>query len=59
MVTPNLSDAAKHVVDGAAIGATIATIAGWLPPIAALMSIVWLGMQMYTWCASRKWEGKR
>ena len=37
----------KHTLDWAAVGAAAATVAGWLPPLAALMSIVWLGLQMY------------
>lgn len=36
----------KHIIDWASIATTVATVAGWLPPLAALMSIVWLGMQM-------------
>lgn len=41
-----MNDNVRHVIDGASFAAVIATIAGWLPPIAALMSIVWLGIQM-------------
>jgi hypothetical protein len=47
-------DAVKITLDGAAIGAAIGAIAGWLPPIAALMSIIWLGMQMYDWIQKKR-----
>lgn len=29
------------------IGGTVSTIAGWLPPIAALVSIVWGALNIY------------
>lgn len=40
------------------IGATIATIAGWLPSIAALFSIVWLSLQIYSWFEKRRKKKK-
>ena len=39
-----------------AIAVTVATLASWLPPIAALFSIVWLGMQMATWIINKRWR---
>lgn len=36
----------KHTVDVAAVVAAVWSVAGVLPPIAALFTIVWLGMQM-------------
>jgi hypothetical protein len=35
----NIADAVPHV-------GVIATLAGWLPPIAAAFSIVWIGLQI-------------
>lgn len=40
-------DHLKHVVDAASIGAVIATLAGWLPQIAALASLVWTVIRIY------------
>ena len=37
---------AKGTTDVAAYGTVLATLTGWLPPLAALFSILWLGMQM-------------
>ena len=37
----------KYVLDALSIGGVIATIAGWLPPAAAALSIIWLSMQIY------------
>ena len=41
-----MNEHTKHLIDGASIMTAIATIAGWLPNIAALFTIIWLGMQM-------------
>lgn len=45
----------KVAADVGAFGVTVGAIAGWLPPIAAAMSILWLGMQMYAWVKNKKW----
>ena len=37
----------KQWLDWSAVGVAIGTVASWLPPIAALFSIVWLSIQMY------------
>jgi hypothetical protein len=34
-------------VDGASIGTVLATLAGWLPAVAALFTIVWTGIRIY------------
>lgn len=48
----------KAVGDWSAISAAAAAVMGWLPPIAALFTIVWIGLQMLTW-AERRWEEKK
>lgn len=40
-------DTGKHVVDAASIGTVLATLAGWLPAIAALFTIVWTAIRIY------------
>ena len=41
MTFDNLSDEAKHLGDLASVSVTLATIAQWLPAMAALMTLVW------------------
>jgi hypothetical protein len=41
------------------IGATVATIAGWLPSVAALLSIVWLGLQIFVFFKNKNWRKER
>lgn len=38
-------------ISGAAV---VAGLVGWLPPIAAFMSIVWIGLQIYWGIADRR-----
>ena len=42
-----MSDHVKYTLDGVSILAVIGTLAGWLPDLAALFSIIWLGIQFY------------
>jgi len=49
-----MRDNVKNVMDWAALGATVGTIAGWLPAIAALMSIIWYLVRFYD-----RWKGNR
>lgn len=38
---------AKPVIDGINIVAVGALLAGWLPPLAALLTIVWTGIRIW------------
>ena len=49
---------AKVAMDIAAGSVMLATIAGWLPPIAAVFTIIWCGMQMYGWVRRKEWRPK-
>jgi len=41
-------DQVKAVIDWIiAPGAVVASLLGWLPPIAAGLSIIWVGIQIY------------
>ncbi len=41
------TEAAKHVVDALSIGTVAATLAGILPSIAAIFTIVWTVIRIY------------
>ena len=43
----------KGIIDVAAIANVIATIVGWLPAIAAGLSIIWTGIQLYNYLKGR------
>ena len=42
-----IAEDAKTVIDGFAVGGTVATLAGWLPPIASLLTILWLSIRLW------------
>lgn len=41
------TEAAKTVVDALSIGTVVATLAGVLPSIAAIFTILWTGIRIY------------
>ena len=40
-------EATKDAVDVAAASTALLTLGAWLPPIASLFTIVWLGLRIY------------
>lgn len=58
-MSPETTEHAKHVVDGITIGTTVATLAGWLPSIAALVSIVWGLIRIYETDTVQRLLGRR
>lgn len=49
----------KFIADGLSIGTVAATIAGWLPHIAAVLSIIWTLIRIYETKTVQDWlKGK-
>lgn len=48
--------AAHNILDAAAGVTMLATLAQWLPPAAALFTIVWTGLRIYEWIKDKKWK---
>ena len=42
-----MQEEAKTIVDGVAVSGGIATLAGWLPDITALLTIIWLSLRIW------------
>lgn len=42
-----ISDPAKNLMDAFSVGTVLATIAGILPSIAALFTVIWTGIRIY------------
>lgn len=53
------ADHVKHIVDGVAISAWLAALMGWLPAIAAALSIVWTAIRIYETRTVQRWLGRR
>ncbi len=43
----DVTTAIKTVVDAVSVSTAVATIAGWLPAIAALLTVIWTGIRIY------------
>ena len=52
-------ETAKHVVDALSIGTVVATLAGILPSVAAIFTIVWTGIRIYETDTVQKLIGKK
>jgi len=47
-------DQVKLLGDTLSLSIVVATLVSWLPPIASLLSIIWLTIQIYEWNKHRK-----
>lgn len=53
-----MNENAKHVVDGLSLATAVATLAQWLPSIAAVASIVWSLIRIYETRTVQRWLGR-
>ena len=49
-----MNNTVKYSLDAAAVANAVATLIGWLPAIAAGLSIIWTLIQIYSWYKKRK-----
>ena len=54
----HLGDNVKHIADGLAVAAAFGTLVQFLPPLASLLTIVWMSLRIYDWVEARL-AGKR
>lgn len=57
-VQQHISPALEHAVNWAAVGTTIGAVLGYLPGVAALFSIIWLGLQIWLFFVRKPWRRK-
>lgn len=48
----------KNIVDWTAVAAAWGTFANIIPPLVGLVSLVWLGIQIFTWVINKGWRKK-
>ena len=53
-----LEEPAKLAIDTASVGVILASIAGWLPTIASLLSIIWVLIRIWETQTVREWTGR-
>lgn len=54
----HLPEGAKHLLDVASVGTLLATLASWLPSIAALLTIIWTAIRIVETKTVRGWLGR-
>lgn len=50
---PRIMDLNKDIIDAASLALVIGTLAEWLPPVAAAISIVWTCLRIHGWWKDR------
>ena len=50
---PRIMDINKDIIDAASLALVIGTLAEWLPPVAAAISIVWTCLRIHGWWKDR------
>lgn len=53
-----IAEETKQVVDVAAASTGVLTLVAWLPPLASLLTIIWLGLRIYESDTVQKLLGK-
>ena len=48
-----VSEPIKHVADVVSAVTVVGTLTMWLPPIAALLTIIWTTLRIYEWFDAR------
>ena len=55
----HLTDATKHIIDGASVVTVLGTLAQVLPPLAALFTIVWTCIRIFETKTVQRLLGKK
>ena len=59
MATEHMSESARAVGDALSVATVLATLAQWLPAVAALFTIIWTGIRIVETDTVQKWLGKK
>ena len=55
----NMSTGTGVTGDAISLTVVIGTIIGWLPRLAAALSVVWLALNIYSWIINEHWRQKK
>ena len=53
------SEGAKHAIDLLSAAVVVGTLATWLPPLAALLTIVWTLIRIWETDTVKGWTGRK
>lgn len=54
----HVPDGAKYLLDVASVGTLLATLASWLPSMAAILTIIWTAIRIWETKTVRGWLGR-
>lgn len=52
-------EAGKHVGDALSVSVVVTTVMGWLPALAALLSIIWTLIRIWETDTVQRWAGRK
>ena len=55
----HIDEPVKHFIDLISISTVLATLTAWLPPIAALLSIIWTALRIYELVTGKEIAGRK
>lgn len=55
----HIDETIKYFIDVISISTVLATLTAWLPPIAALLSIIWTAMRIYEMITGKEIAGRK
>lgn len=58
-MSPPAQEQLKHLGDALSVGTVLGTIAGYLPAIAALVTIIWTGIRIWETKTVQQWLKRR
>jgi glycerol-3-phosphate acyltransferase PlsY len=53
----HMNETSKHIVDGLSVATVLGALTAWLPPIAALFTIIWTGIRIWETKTVQRWFG--
>jgi hypothetical protein len=54
----HMNETTKHIVDGLSVATVLGALTAWLPPLAALFTIIWTGLRIYETRTVQGWLGR-
>lgn len=52
-------ESVKSAIDWTAVAAGAGVFVQVLPPVVGVFTLIWLGMQMYSWIVNKKWKREK
>jgi len=54
----HMNESSKHIIDGLSVATVLGALTAWLPPIAALFTIIWTAIRIWETKTVQRWFGR-